>query len=176
MTPCTVCDFVFADLAVADVPERVRSFGPRYGAALAGIDGDSVRRRPAADVWSALEYAGHVRDVLLVQRDRFLLALNTDGPSFVPMYRDERVSTAGYAADDPQTVIAEIGFAANLLARLLDRLSDDQRARTCVYNYPTPTEVDLAWMARHTVHEAEHHLKDIKDVLTQVDRGMASQP
>lgn len=169
MADCPGCDFVFANLAVADIPDRMRSFGPRYGALLAGVAPEKLRQRPEPDVWSALEYAGHIRDVLLVQRDRFVLAIHGDTPDFVPMFRDERAESLAYAADDPQTVAAEIAFAANLLARLLARMDNDQRARRCQFSYPTPREVDLLWMSRHTCHEGEHHLKDVHDVLCLVD-------
>ena len=35
-------------------------------------DADALRHRSAPDVWSPLEYACHVRDVLGVQRERML--------------------------------------------------------------------------------------------------------
>src|SRR4051812_35598069 len=58
-----------------------------------------TRRRP--DEWSPLEYGCHLRDVLLVQRERVLEARRTDRPSIAPMGRDERVEHDGYAQQDP---------------------------------------------------------------------------
>jgi hypothetical protein len=43
--------------------------------------------------------------------------------------------------------------------------SDDWQRRL-VYNYPEPAERDLAWLARHTVHEGEHHLFDVDRLLS----------
>jgi hypothetical protein len=43
-----------------------------------------LRTRPEEGVWSALEYACHVRDVFLVQRDRLYTALVEDTPTFTP--------------------------------------------------------------------------------------------
>src|SRR4026208_608781 len=54
-----------------------------------------TRRRP--DQWSPLEYGCHVRDVLLVQRERVLMARVVDTPSFDPMNRDQRVELDGHA-------------------------------------------------------------------------------
>ena len=38
-------------------------------------------------------------------------------------------------------------------------------ARTGVYNWPTREERTVTWIARHTVHEMEHHRRDIDSVL-----------
>ena len=37
-----------------------------------------------------------------------------------------------------------------------------QLSRWLVYNYPTPQERTLAWVAVHTLHEFVHHTNDIK--------------
>jgi len=128
----------------------------------------ALRIRPAPDVWSALEYAGHLRDVCLAQRDRVLLALVVDTPSFVPIYRDERAALARYNDDDPRAVADELVMAAELFARLFGRLDSAELARPCLYNYPEPAERDVGWVGRHTLHEAIHHLGDVRRVLDLV--------
>ena len=127
-----------------------------------------LRTRPAPDVWSAIEYSCHVRDVLLIQRDRVILALVERLPSFPRMYRDERVSLTGYQQEPLQDLLAELDVATNLFAKVFDRLSTEQMSRQCIYNFPEPTERDIAWLGRHTVHEATHHLGDIRAVLDKV--------
>jgi S-DNA-T family DNA segregation ATPase FtsK/SpoIIIE len=151
---CGECGFVYG--AVDDVPAALSQAAGRFAAVL----GDDLAARPAPGVWSPLEYTCHVRDMLLVQRDRIVVALVEDEPSFSPMYRDQRVDLLGYAGEEPRSVVAGLGVAAELLARLLERLSPAQLARTCTYNYPTPRRVDVAWVAQHTMHEVEHHLAD----------------
>ena len=65
------------------------------------MDGDEIlRRRPAPDVWSALAYTCHVRDLQFTQRERLYVILVEDDPSFTPTYRDERVALAGYEDED----------------------------------------------------------------------------
>jgi hypothetical protein len=110
-----------------------------------------------------------VRDVLLVQRDRAIAALVDVRPSFPLMHRDERVALAHYHAQSLETVAVQIGMAAELFALVFDGLDPSQLRRSLVYNFPEPTERDLAWLGRHTVHEAEHHLLDITSVLAGVD-------
>jgi len=36
------------------------------------------------------------------------------------------------------------------------------------YPWPAPAERDVAWVGRHTVHEGEHHLMDVRRVLAAV--------
>jgi hypothetical protein len=163
------CGFVYDAVEAASVPAALRM----AAATIADLSrrpelAAQVRRRPEPAVWSALEYAGHLRDVLLVQRDRVLLALVVDEPGFVPMYRDERVGLARYNEDAPAVVAAELVMAADLFARLAERLDAAQLARPCIYNYPVKARVDVGWVARHTLHEAIHHLADVRRVLDQV--------
>lgn len=123
--------------------------------------GERSRRRPSADVWSPLEYACHVRDVLLAQRERVLLARQVDCPTPAPMGRDARVVMEGYAEQDPTSVARQLSDAAELFENVLDRLGDDWD-RTLIYNFPHPTERSLRWVAVHTLHEVVHHRRDVE--------------
>jgi hypothetical protein len=121
-----------------------------------------LRRRTRPDRWSPLEYCCHVRDVLLVQRERVLAARRTDRPSFDPMGRDERVEHDGYDEQTPGDVAAQLTEAARLFANVLGRLAPGDWDRTVVYNYPQRLERSLRWVAVHTVHEMQHHLRDVR--------------
>jgi S-DNA-T family DNA segregation ATPase FtsK/SpoIIIE len=169
MEPCPECGFVTDAIDDASVPAALRT--------TTTVIADLLRReeraellpiRPVPDVWSVLEYAGHLRDVFLVQRDRVLLALVVENPRFVPMNRNERVGLAGYNDDAPAVVADELVMAGDLLARVFERRTTDELARPCVYNFPEPTDRDVGWMGRHTVHEAIHHLMDVRSVLDRV--------
>jgi len=163
------CGFVYDAVDVAAVPAALRAAGATFADVLCRPElAELIRVRPEAVVWSALEYAGHLRDVFLAQRERVLLALVVDTPRFVPMYRDERVGLARYNDDDPGVVAHELVMAADLFARLLERLGAAELARSCIFNYPQPTERDIGWVGRHTLHEAVHHLGDIRRVLDLV--------
>jgi hypothetical protein len=65
-------------------------------------------------------------------------------------------------------VAEQVTMAASLCALVFTELAPEQRARPLVYNYPAPTERDVAWLGRHTVHEGEHHLGDVRSVLARV--------
>jgi DinB superfamily len=158
---CTECGFEY----------RLNEFGeagPAISAGTARIAGELRRRsdnlgqRPRPDVWSPLEYACHLRDVLLVQRERVLAARRRDRPSFDPMGRDERVDHDGYAGQDPVDVSRQLLDAAAMFANVLARLGPEDWSRTVIYNYPSRTERSLQWVAVHTLHEVRHHQMDIE--------------
>ena len=82
MTACDQCGFVY-DLSRA--PDAARDISAA-AAELADIlrDGRTdPRTRREPEVWSPLEYGCHLRDVLLVQRERVLDARRNDA-SVVP--------------------------------------------------------------------------------------------
>ena len=161
MDVCDECGFAYeldgATRAGAAIVE-----GAAAVAGLVGTEGTDVRARRHELVWSPLEYACHVRDVLLVQRERVLAARRRERPSFEPMGRDERVEHDGYSAQDPRDVARHVVDAAQMFANVLARLGPDDWQRTVVYNYPTEQERSLRWVAVHTVHEVQHHLLDIR--------------
>jgi DinB superfamily len=166
MDRCDECGFVYTDHSSAGVVNDLASLAPRYGERLRTAPGETrraelLRRRPRPDVWSALEYACHVRDVLLAQRERTFLALVEDCPSFAPIYRNERVSLARYTAEDPDRVATQIDVALDLLNHALVGMDGAGWRRQCVYNFPVPSERSILWLAQHTLHEGEHHLLDI---------------
>lgn len=173
MDRCKPCRFVYADVEAQALPECFTSFGARYRAVLLpphrpATWHDVLRTRPEEGVWSALEYACHVRDVFLVQRDRLYAALVEDKPGFAPMHRDHRVTLARYNQQDPGEVAEQLGMAARLIAQAFGALDSAQLQRRCIYNFPAPTERPLLWVGQHTVHEGEHHLRDIDRVLARV--------
>ncbi len=127
-----------------------------------------MRARPDAGTWSALEYACHVRDVLLVQRDRLYDALVEDAPRTHPMHRDDRPVLAHYNEQDPAVVAAQLAMAADLIAQSFGVLDAAQFERRLVYSYPQPTERSVLWLGRNAVHEAHHHLQDVQHVLAAV--------
>jgi predicted carbohydrate-binding protein with CBM5 and CBM33 domain len=163
---CDECGYDYDVVARDDISDALRAMGPRYVAVLGALDDAVVRAHPFPDTWSALEYSCHVRDVLRVQRERALLALAEDRPSFASMRREERVIEERYNGQDPAQVAREIAEAAEDLAATLDALDDPGWERTGIYNWPTTRVRTVEWIGRHTIHEGEHHLRDIDRVST----------
>jgi DNA segregation ATPase FtsK/SpoIIIE, S-DNA-T family len=165
---CAECGFSYESVAPEAVPERLRALRSRFSARLAGTDAAVAARRPEPAVWSALEYACHVRDMLLVQRERAVAAQVEDAPAVALMHRDERVPLCRYAEQGVAEALGQLGMAAELCAVVFEALDEAGWARRLVYPWPQVTERDLVWVGRHTVHEGEHHLMDVGRVLAAV--------
>ena len=125
----------------------------------------TIRTRPEPRVWSALEYACHIRDVFLVQHERVYLTLVEECPNLAPMHREERASLARYSSEEPDDVGRELKVAAEMLAWAFEGLDQAQWQRRCICNFPEARERNVLWLGRHAVHEAEHHLRDVDAAL-----------
>ncbi|MHB8440195.1 MAG: DinB family protein [Acidimicrobiales bacterium] len=169
MDRCNECGFTYEDHLSNVVVDELSALGAAYRHRLAAEDGAQGREvlthHPAPEIWSVLEYACHVRDVLLAQRERLFLALVEDRPSFAPIYRDRRAVLARYNEEDPGCVANEIVIAAGLVARAFGGLDTDGWTRFCISNVPEPTARSVEWLAQHTLHEGVHHLFDIDRIL-----------
>lgn len=144
--------------------------GPRIVRASAKIAesitiGRSVEVRVAPEVWSPLEYAGHVRDVLLNIRDRLVVGLNEENPLCKGLFGTPRIEMGLYAGDEADAVAGELKVAASLFARTWDRIPLDMTERTMVYGYPRVADRSLRWVAAQALHEVEHDLMDVQSLL-----------
>jgi len=159
---CAQCGFSFslddADLVGPLIVEGVRG----VVALLAEADPSQLRERPDPQTWSAHEYACHLRDVFLVQRERVLLARREERPDMVAMGRDERVEHDGYASQETADVARQLGDAAAMFAHTLSMIDSAGWERTVVYLYPERAERTLRWVAAHTLHEVRHHTADMQ--------------
>ena len=81
------------------------------------------------------------------------------------MDRDERPVRDRYNEQDPAVVAEQVADRAAALAAAFESLAPEAWERTAIHPYPEPAPRSLAWMARHVVHEGNHHLLDIGRVL-----------
>jgi len=162
VSTCGGCGFVYLLDQAAGAGPAITEGSTGIATLLETLPTDAARRRAHPDVWSPLEYGCHVRDVLLVQRERVLTARRTPTPAFEPMGRDERVEHDGYADQAPPAVARQLIDAAQLFANVLSRLSTSDWDRIVVYSYPRRAERSLRWVAVHTEHEVRHHLADVE--------------
>ena len=158
---CAECGFSYDVSQAAAAGHAIRAHVAEVVAILQSTDVDQ-RTRSRADLWSALEYGCHLRDVLLVQRERVLAARRVNRSGCASMGREERVDHDGYADQRPGDVARQLNDAALLFGNVLSRLATDDWDRTVIYNYPQPQERSLRWLAVHTAHEVQHHLLDIR--------------
>ena len=167
METCEGCGFCWEAVAREEIGPRVTA-GASAIAALLAAEPQWVEQRPEPERWSMLEYAAHVRDVLLTVRDRLVIGLVEDDPGFKPLYRDERVDLGLYRFDTLAAVATELAAAAAMFVRLFDAIDPGRLSRTVQYGWPAPASRTLLWMGQQAVHEAEHHLRDIREDLESV--------
>ena len=163
MPPCEECGFDYEALDPADAPAAIRSFAKRYRAPLTRFlrdeDGDAlVRQRPAPAVWSALEYAAHVRDVF-ESYDRWIRQiLVEDRPVLEGPGPDELVTLHRYNDDDPVAVADALAAHAEQLAATVEAVPADAWDRV---GRRREEERSVRLHARRAVHEGSHHLLDV---------------
>lgn len=167
---CSGCGFDADTVSVSDAIVAMRSFPRRWRAALALPDGEPdevVRRQPQPDVWSALSYAAHVRDIFAMHGWALNRTLTEDHPVFEwPDGVTEESVASGYDTLDLQTVLDELAANAERVAARAERADAGDWRRPATL--PGPEEVDALWFVHHCVHEGSHHLKDAVRVLAEV--------
>lgn len=144
--------------------------------AAAGPDPKVVRLRPEPEVWSAIEYACHVRDVLEVQRLRIAQCLAEDRPVYAPMDRTGRVKQEKYEDQDPMEVAAALMRMAREFGAAARVLQPHELGKLGLYNYPVRAPRTLGWIIRHTAHEIQHHRHDIIEILAKVEPPIIPKP
>jgi len=160
---CVECGFDYEALLPADAPAAIRAFAKRYRAPLSrflpGEDGDSlVRQRPTPEVWSALEYAAHVRDVFDNYHRWIGQILAEDRPVLEGPAPDDLVVERRYNEDDPAAVADALAANAERLAATVASVPDDGWERVGLRR---GEERSVRLHARRAVHEGSHHLLDI---------------
>lgn len=112
----------------------------------AGLHADADRR-PAAETWSAVEYAEHcveIADVML----RWVADL------------------VGHAGD---LAISDLADCRRAVTALVPPLSDAQRGAVLRGEYRQPVTVE--WLLRHLLHDLEHHVLDVRRGLAALARA-----
>ncbi len=155
--PCPECGFLAGDLDVRDLPGTIGGWARRWRAVL---DRPDVRERPAATVWSPLEYGAHVRDVLRVFDERVRLMLTEDSPTFANWDQDATAVAERYDEQDPGVVADELTLAAATLAVTFAEVPVDAWGRAGVRSNGSLFTVES--IGRYFAHDVLHHLHDVR--------------
>jgi hypothetical protein len=153
---CPECGFDVRTFERTRVAELIRANAEQWQVVLSS---PSVRRRPAADRWSPLEYACHVRDVFRLYDYRLGLMLDTDDPLFPNWDQDVTAEQERYGEREPVAVAHELADAAEELAEHFDGVHGEQWARTGRRSDGANFTVES--FARYLIHDPVHHLHDV---------------
>ena len=160
---CDACDFDGARFDDASLLRALRGLGPRWRSLLSET-GPELRERPDPEVWSALEYAAHSRDITALHVFGVEQALTLDEPSF-PAIQDDLVDSAAasYGSADPAAVLDALEEQAMRLAQLADDAGPDRWSRGLTIG---ANRSDVRRLLEHALHDSLHHVDD-------VERGLA---
>jgi hypothetical protein len=153
---CPECGYSAADVDAHDLPALVRTAAAPWSQVLARAD---VRVRPEPQVWSALEYGCHVRDVLTVFTGRVELVRSEDDPVFANWDQDETALAERYWEQDPVTVAAELASAAGRNASAWADVTEPEWSRTATRSNGSFFTLDT--LGRYMLHDLRHHLHDV---------------
>ncbi len=129
------------------------------------LSGKDLRKRPSADVWSAIEYAAHSRDITALHAFGVEQALTVDEPTYPAIVGDDLIESAAlaYAHEDPDEVVTALDEHAAQLAQLASDAGPGAWSRGLTIG---DSRSDVRRLLEHALHDSLHHLHDI-------ERGLA---
>jgi hypothetical protein len=162
---CDACGFDGTRYDDASLLDALRALGPRWQALLAK-EGPELRVRPEPEVWSAIEYAAHSRDIIALHVYGVEQALTLDEPVFPPIGDDLGESAAAtYGDADPGDVTGELTAQASLLAEVAEDAGSDTWSRGLTIG---DTRSDVRRLLEHALHDSLHHLGDVERGLSHL--------
>ena len=115
--------------------------------------------RPRPDVWSALEYGCHVRDVFVLFDRRLRLMLTEDDPLFANWDQDETAQAERYWEQQPDVVADELVAAGDAVAASFAAVGGDEWSRPGRRSDGARFTVES--FGRYFVHDWVHHRWDV---------------
>lgn len=154
--PCGECGYDPQAVADDAIAAALRATIPRWEAVLSRAD---VRMRPAATVWSPLEYACHSRDVNHVFAGRVRQMRTEDSPHFASWSGDAAAVENRYWEQDPGAVAAEMSAATERAAAEYDAVPDGGWGRIGIRG--GGGTFTISSLGHYHLHDVIHHLVDV---------------
>jgi hypothetical protein len=135
----------------------IGDLGSRWAEAIAGLTTEDLQRRPICDMWSIAEYTDHVREVLFGMRFVLDSAVANPGIPLDAAYEPEFTTVPRLI--DPGAASEGVTREASALRERLRELPEASWTATAIIG---DDEVDAHWISTHAVHDAHHHLGDVR--------------
>lgn len=155
--PCPDCGLDVSGLTRGDIVDRARAAVEVLLAALDSPDA-TVRSRP--EIWSALEYAAHVRDVCSIFGARLALMRGRDDPLFADWDQDSTALQERYWEQQPGVVADELREESARLLAAIASVRDDEAQRPGRRSNGSTFTVDT--LLRYLLHDLVHHAYDVR--------------
>ena len=158
---CPECGFEAWTLSREQIGSTLSRAADELEAALGAPD---ATERPSPAVWSALEYACHVRDVCRIFAERLHRMLTEDDPAFANWDQDATALEDDYGSQDPQVVARQLRAEARTLAAAWDAVPADAWERTGRRSDGATFTVHR--LGQYLDHDLVHHAHDVGRPLT----------
>lgn len=112
--------------------------------------------------WSAIEYVAHLRDVCVLFERRIRQLVDTDVYDLEVVDHDAMVAEGRYNELDRAAIADDLDRAGSRLADVIASLDDDAWGRI---GRRADEERTVLEIAQRAVHEATHHLLDVRRLL-----------
>jgi hypothetical protein len=160
---CPECGFDGRDMTVRDISRALRSLPPEVQRLVDGAEPAVLRRRPDPSVWSAVEYLGHLREVMAYHRFVIEQIQSRRETPLDAVDPDASVAAGGYADADPSELLGQLSRRVGRISDLLESIPPDRMDLAVVGSDGAIVDVHLA--AGNALHEGDHHLGDIRRLI-----------
>jgi hypothetical protein len=156
---CSECAFDEPLAQPKDVALALPQLTTAIGNDIRAVSTELARRRPSPEIWSPVEYLGHLRESMAFHRWLIESALAEDNPLIPMVDPDESVAKAGYPDADVEEVFGQFERRVDRLCRLLTELDRGAVDRTLTLD---DRHITVGLVARSAWHECHHHRLDIR--------------
>lgn len=170
LPPCAECGFDAAEVPNEQLAEALRDLLNEASRQLRSTAGDSAVRARSGG-WSAIEYVAHLRDVCTLFERRIRQLVETEDQELEVVDHDAAVVAGRYNELDPGAVADDLDRAGARLADVIRSLDGDAWRRI---GRKAGEERTVLEIAQRAVHEATHHLLDVRRLLA--DRVSTPHP
>ena len=154
---CDECGFEGEDRGPEELIASMRH-GP---ADLVGaLPDDGLTTRPKPDVWSPIEYAGHVGDVFDWYLERIVRMIEEERPQLTAVHWADETPRRGHDTRPVEDVLVGADTAMRRFALRLEMLEPEQWIRVGIGS--EGDERTVLDIARRAAHELQHHVMDIR--------------
>jgi len=171
---CDQCRFDSDAYPHADLVGTLSAIEPWWRLLTAPVEAATLRTRPAADTWSALEYCTH-SELVVGLHAAGLELLAGGGDVHLPPFAEEDAAAASPVAAGTTISSAIAGLARNVaLVRVAYLDAADRRlANSLTVAGDMPRSA--GGLTRHALHDTLHHLQDVGRGLATLGAGAPRQ-
>jgi DinB family protein len=171
MSRCDECGFDW-EMPAGEVVTVIARLGATYRSRLhdfiaparARHQPDLIRVRPEPEVWSALEYTAHMRDVVDFYVGRIERVLHENRPTLPAVDFTSMAETCRYRDEDVETALDALDHRSTAASAQLGQLTAEDWSRVGLGSQGG--ERSVLSLARRLAHDGHHHLMDLQRGLT----------